>query len=226
MSNSNNLLNAGAILLCLALLFVGCSQGVTNPDEPDAAITQIDQMIAAAHIDKSNPDWRSHLPRPPFVAFNSSHNYYVRMHTNKGPLLILLMPEVAPLTVTNFLYLARLGFYDGLPFHRVIPGFMAQGGDPAGNGRGGPGYQFDNECNDSVRHDRRGRLSMASAGPGTNGSQFFITFVAVPHLNGRHTVFGQVIDGMGTLDALERTGSPDGTPTEPLTTWRVTAWAR
>jgi len=225
--NSNSLLSVGIVLLCLLLPAAGCSDGVTNPYGSDAAIRQIDRMIAAAQIDKDDPDWRMHLPKPHLVAFNLSHDYYVQMYTSKGPILIRLMPDVTPMAVTNFLYLARLGFYDGLTFHRVIPSFLAQGGDPSGNGTGGPGYEFDDEFNEVLTHDRRGRLSMANHGPNTNGSQFFITFVPLRYLDGRHTVFGQVVEGMDTLEALEEAGSPGtGTPTEPLMMSRVTGYAR
>jgi peptidyl-prolyl cis-trans isomerase B (cyclophilin B) len=113
--------------------------------------------------------------------------------TAKGPIRVRLAPEVAPLTVANFVNLAQRGYYDGLSFHRVIPDFMVQGGCPEGSGRGGPGYRFEDECSPQLRHER-GVLSMANAGPGTNGSQFFITHVPCPWLDGKHTVFGKVVD--------------------------------
>jgi len=113
--------------------------------------------------------------------------------TSKGPIQLELFPEQAPMTVANFVNLARRGFYDGLNFHRVIADFMIQGGCPLGTGSGGPGYRFDDECSPDLRHDAPGKLSMANAGPGTNGSQFFITHVATPWLDGKHTVFGAVV---------------------------------
>lgn len=116
------------------------------------------------------------------------------IHTNKGDIRLNLFPEQAPLTVLNFVNLSKRGFYDGLKFHRVIPDFMIQGGCPLGTGTGGPGYRFQDEFSRSLRHDRPGRLSMANAGPGTNGSQFFITHVPTPWLDDRHTIFGQVVD--------------------------------
>jgi peptidyl-prolyl cis-trans isomerase B (cyclophilin B) len=113
--------------------------------------------------------------------------------TSKGPINLELFAEQAPMTVANFVNLAKRGFYDGLSFHRVLADFMIQGGCPLGTGTGGPGYRFDDECSPQLPHDKPGKLSMANAGPGTNGSQFFITHVATPWLDGKHTVFGAVI---------------------------------
>ncbi len=113
--------------------------------------------------------------------------------TSRGPIRVRLNAEKAPVTVASFVNLVQRGFYDGLSFHRVIPDFMIQGGCPEGSGRGGPGYRFEDETGNGLRHDKPGVLSMANAGPGTNGSQFFITHVPTPHLDGRHTVFGEVV---------------------------------
>ena len=121
--------------------------------------------------------------------------------TARGPIKVELYPDKAPLTVANFVNLAQRGFYDGLNFHRVIADFMIQGGCPEGSGRGGPGYRFEDETGNGVRHDR-GVLSMANAGPNTNGSQFFITHVPTPWLDGKHTVFGKVIEGLDVVDAV------------------------
>ena len=121
--------------------------------------------------------------------------------TARGPIKVELYPEKAPLTVANFVNLAQRGFYDGLSFHRVIADFMIQGGCPEGSGRGGPGYRFEDETGNGVRHER-GVLSMANAGPNTNGSQFFITHVATPWLDGKHTVFGKVVEGLDVVDAI------------------------
>ena len=121
--------------------------------------------------------------------------------TARGPIRVELLPDQAPLTVANFVNLARRGFYDGLNFHRVIADFMIQGGCPEGSGRGGPGYRFEDETGNGVRHER-GVLSMANAGPNTNGSQFFITHVATPWLDGKHTVFGKVVEGLDVVDAI------------------------
>ena len=118
-------------------------------------------------------------------------------------MVIELFAEKTPKTVNNFVFLAREGFYDGIVFHRVIEDFMAQGGDPTGTGSGGPGYRFADEFHPELKHDKPGILSMANAGPGTNGSQFFITHVPTPHLNNRHSVFGQVTEGIDTLMAIQ-----------------------
>jgi peptidyl-prolyl cis-trans isomerase B (cyclophilin B) len=126
---------------------------------------------------------------------------YANFDTDRGPVRVELYPDKAPLTVANFVNLAKRGFYDGLNFHRVIKDFMIQGGCPQGTGTGGPGYKFEDEANNGVRHER-GVLSMANAGPNTNGSQFFITHVATPWLDGKHTVFGKVVDGMDVVDKV------------------------
>ena len=128
---------------------------------------------------------------------------FATFDTARGPIKIELYPDKAPLTVANFVNLARRGFYDGLNFHRVIADFMVQGGCPEGSGRGGPGYRFEDETGNGVRHER-GVLSMANAGPNTNGSQFFITHVATPWLDGKHTVFGKVVEGLDVVDAVHQ----------------------
>jgi peptidyl-prolyl cis-trans isomerase B (cyclophilin B) len=125
---------------------------------------------------------------------------YAVIETNRGTMEFVLHTQVAPLTIANFVNLATRGYYDGLTFHRVVPNFMAQGGDPAGNGSGGPGYEFEDEI--ALRMNQEGILAMANAGPGTNGSQFFITHLATPHLNGAHTVFGLVQSGREVIRQL------------------------
>jgi peptidyl-prolyl cis-trans isomerase B (cyclophilin B) len=128
--------------------------------------------------------------------------YRATLETEKGDIVVEIYPEHAPKTVNNFVFLAREDFYDGVTFHRVISNFMIQGGDPTGTGRGGPGYTFEDEVADNPLRHERGVISMANAGPNTNGSQFFITHAPQPHLNGKHTVFGKVIDGMDVVDAI------------------------
>jgi len=139
---------------------------------------------------------------PPEMKIDPKKHYTATFKTDKGDFTAELYADKAPKTVNNFVFLAREGFYNGVTFHRVIRGFMAQGGDPTGTGSGGPGYQFADEFHPSLRHDSAGILSMANAGPGTNGSQFFITHGPTPHLNGKHTVFGKVIEGMDVVLAI------------------------
>ena len=128
---------------------------------------------------------------------------FATFDTDRGPIKLELYPDKAPLTVANFVNLAKRGFYDGLNFHRVIADFMVQGCCPQGTGTGGPGYRFEDETNNGVRHER-GVLSMANAGPNTNGSQFFITHVPTPWLDGKHTVFGKVTEGLDVVDAVKQ----------------------
>jgi len=152
-------------------------------------------------------------PMPPSGALDTSKAYRARIKTERGEIVVDLFADQAPRTVENFVNLARSGFYDGTTFHRVIAGFMAQGGDPTGTGHGGPGYQFDDEFHPDLRHDREGVMSMANAGPGTNGSQFFITYGPTPHLDDRHSVFGQVVEGIDALRAIrERDPGRDPNP--------------
>ena len=188
----------------------------------DSAVDAARAFIKSSRIDKSKEDWKQRLKMPPKLTFRKDRRYNWHLETSAGNIVIELMPEVAPMHVSSTIYLTRLGFYDGTVFHRVIKGFMAQGGDPLGTGLGGPGYKYDSEFSEEVRHDRAGLLSMANAGPGTDGSQFFLTFAPTPHLDGRHTIFGKVIKGMETLRALESHGSRTGKPSELLKLGRAT----
>ena len=164
---------------------------------------------------------------PPEMALDQSKKYTATIEMeNGGEIGIELFAADAPVTVNNFVFLAREGYYDGVTFHRVIPGFMAQGGDPTGSGSGGPGYQFDDEFHPNLRHDSPGMLSMANAGVqggrGTNGSQFFITFVPTPHLDDNHSVFGKVVSGMDVVNGITvRDPMRQRTPGDAMKTIRI-----
>ena len=212
--------------LCVPLA-CGAQTGEGDPKAPSAEATQtskqasdpiaaIDAFIAAQDIDKTSPNWKTRLPKPPKQSFDPNKTYYWFLETTEGDVKVELLPQVAPMHVTSTIYLTRLGFYDGVVFHRVITGFMAQGGDPLGRGTGGPGYKYAGEFDDSVRHDGPGKLSMANSGPNTDGSQFFLTFRATPHLDGKHTIFGEVVEGMDTVKKLEASGSRQGRPQKKL----------
>jgi len=210
----NNTVKLCAVLVTVVSLS-GCFGG-------DPAIEGTDKFIAEQKIDKTQKGWKANLPKPPMQQFDPKAKYFWDLQTNKGKMSILLFADTAPMHASSTIYLTRLGFYDDLTFHRVIPGFMAQGGDQAGNGRGGPGYLYAGEFNGAPKHDKRGILSMANRGPNTDGSQFFITFGPTPHLNGRHTVFGEVIVGTETLDVIEKLGSRSGQPSEKLMITKAT----
>jgi peptidyl-prolyl cis-trans isomerase B (cyclophilin B) len=195
----------------------GGGPGAGAPGALDPAIAAIQAQIDAAGIDKSKAGWRTSLPRPAVVTFTPNKTYQWTLVTSKGELRLKLLPDAAPMHVTNTIYLTLLGFYDTLTFHRIITGFMAQGGDPLGNGSGTPGYAFGLEVSPAAKHDARGVLSMANAGVDTEGSQFFVTFGRTPHLDGKHSVFGTLLSGLDALGAIEAAGTMGGTPTTPVT---------
>src|SRR5690348_8700852 len=141
---------------------------------------------------------------PPSLTIDSNKNYIATFKTSRGEIVCDLFAKDAPKTVNNFVFLARDGFYDGTVFHRVISDFMIQGGDPTGSGRGGPGYRFEDEVKNNANKHKVGSLSMANAGPNTNGSQFFITHVETGWLDGKHTVFGQVRSGQDVVNAVKQ----------------------
>jgi peptidyl-prolyl cis-trans isomerase B (cyclophilin B) len=143
-------------------------------------------------------------PAPPPFAIDPAKNYTATFETSRGSIVIDLFPKEAPKTVNNFVFLAREGFYDGTVFHRVIDNFMVQGGDPTASGRGGPGYKFEDELGVGFKKHQIGSLSMANAGPNTNGSQFFITHIATDWLNGKHTVFGHVRSGQDVVNKVKQ----------------------
>ena len=142
--------------------------------------------------------------KPPAMQIDLKLTYTVTMQTNKGDIVLELYPQYAPKTVNNFVFLVKEGFYDGVTFHRVISNFVIQGGDPTGTGRGGPGYKFEDELRGNPLKHETGMISMANAGPNTNGSQFFITHSPQPHLDGKHTVFGKVTSSMDVVNAIRQ----------------------
>lgn len=141
---------------------------------------------------------------PPALTIDADKVYVVKLETSQGEITLELYPEHAPKTVNNYIFLVNEGFYDGVQFHRVIDNFMVQGGDPTGTGRGGPGYKFEDELTQNpLKHESK-VISMANAGPNTNGSQFFITHIPQPHLDGKHTVFGKVLQGEDIVDKIKQ----------------------
>jgi cyclophilin family peptidyl-prolyl cis-trans isomerase len=170
--------------------------------EPDLAKTRVTSFKAPKYILADNTDYRAVV------------------ETDKGRMVLELYEDDTPVTVNNFVFLARSKFYDGIIFHRIIDGFMAQTGDPLGTGTGGPGYQFGDEIRQKLTFDKKNLLAMANAGPATNGSQFFITFVPTPHLNGKHTIFGRLLEGEKVLNALNK-GEPPATPSKMVKVYIV-----
>ncbi|MGE4620250.1 MAG: peptidylprolyl isomerase [Planctomycetota bacterium] len=188
----------------------------SSADTVNAMREAIAALKEAGEIDTTSDGWKTSLPQFPATEVAADAEIFWVVETNHGTIKVQLMPDVAPNHVRNTMYLSELGFYDNLIFHRVITGFMAQGGCPDGNGMGGPGYRFQGEFSPTARHDRRGLLSMANAGPNTDGSQFFLTFTPTPHLDDNHTIYGVVTEGQPVLEELEKRGSGAGTTTEPL----------
>ncbi|MBA6254362.1 peptidylprolyl isomerase [Colwellia sp. MB3u-55] len=205
----NNMKNIITSLLLIMVLAACC--GI------DPALNTIDRFITKQAVDKTNPAWKTTLSRPPLLNFTQGRDYFWELQTNQGNLTIKLFTDSAPMHASSTIYLTKLGFYDELSFHRVIPGFMAQGGDPLGNGTGNPGYKYDGEFNSDIGHSEPGMLSMANSGPSTDGSQFFITFNVTPHLDGNHTVFGKVVtDIEDSLTKIEALGSQRGKTREAV----------
>lgn len=202
--------------LIRSLLFLSCFAHVILASEaaPQDAVTlmqeSINQRRDAGRIDTGRDGWRTGLPKFEAVPFEAGGTYQWILETSEGEMTAELFPDVAPDHVRNVLYLSLLGFYDGLNFHRIIPGFMAQGGCPLGRGMGGPGYQVDLEVNRDRLHRGPGVLSMArSQARNSAGSQFFITFADARSLDMQYSVFGQVVEGLDVVKALEAAGNPD-----------------
>jgi peptidyl-prolyl cis-trans isomerase B (cyclophilin B) len=166
-----------------------------------ASIILISAILPLAACGGGAPKPKTYSAPPP-MTIDTSKQYTATIETEKGNLVLELFANDVPVTVNNFVFLAREGFYDGTTFHRVIPDFVAQGGDPTGTGGGGPGYSFEDEFTEHTH--AAGALSMANSGPNTNGSQFFITYSPQPHLDGHHSVFGQLIEGMDVLETIKQ----------------------
>jgi cyclophilin family peptidyl-prolyl cis-trans isomerase len=199
----------GAVLILMVVLAVSCGESAPEPapapapaPAPEPAPSPSPTPAPAPQPTPEpavKPKPKTYDSPPPMI-IDTSKEYTALMETEKGTLVLELFAKDVTKTVNNFVFLATEGFYDGTTFHRVIPGFMAQGGDPTGTGRGGPGYKFEDEFTEHG-HDA-GALSMANAGPNTNGSQFFITYVPVHQLDGKHSVFGQLVEGMDVLESI------------------------
>ncbi len=191
-----------AIVVAALLLFGGDEEEVS----PTADQQQAGETAAGVACGGQVPPGAD-APKPtydaaPEMQLAEGTDYTARIRTSCGEIVVDLLEKETPITVNSFVFLAREGLYDGLTFHRVIEGFMNQGGDPAGDGTGGPGYQFEDEIVEGLAFDETGLLAMANAGPGTNGSQFFITVAPAEHLNGLHTIFGRVTEGMDVVERI------------------------
>lgn len=222
-----------ALLLTLIAL-LGCVLQTPDPEETPNPGTPEATAAAEAPASDATPRADTATPRPtptissrgaprsyaapPEMTLDPESDYHADFRTNQGNFRVRLLAAQAPLTVNNFVFLAQQGFYDGLIFHRVIENFMIQGGDPTGTGAGSPGYRFQDEIVPGLVFDAPGKLAMANSGPNTNGSQFFITTVPTPHLNGNHTIFGEIIEGQSVINAISRveTNARDA-PLRPVT---------
>jgi cyclophilin family peptidyl-prolyl cis-trans isomerase len=197
------------VLIVLGIVWLVWSGERSNEETP----LELPTFEAPAPEDTSvsEPSVEQYNAEPPMTIDVSKEYFATFTMANGDEFVVRLFDDQAPKTVNNFVFLARNGFYDGTTFHRVLEGFMAQGGDPTGTGMGGPGYQFEDEISPDLSFDRAGLLAMANSGPNTNGSQFFITYVPTPHLNGRHTIFGEVVEGMEVVESITRR-DPDQNP--------------
>jgi peptidylprolyl isomerase len=216
-------------LFCFVIPFAArADDTVTN--EPPPVLEQIDAYIATQTVSgaicKTNVTWRQHLPVFPPVRYPVGHEYSARVETEKGVVIVKLLHGAAPRHVANFLYLARLGFYDGEAFDFVVPGKRVQWGCPIGDGRGTPGYVFAGEYESGLSHDRPGLLSTANAGRNTDGCIFFFTLSPMPWFDGKHTIFGEVTNGIEVLTAVGETGTPLGQPRSRVKIARIALFDR
>lgn len=203
----------GVLILALIVWQVWPEPEAEPAADSTAATTLEGERPLAALTPAERNNYYSAAPE---MSIDTSKTYEAVITTEKGEMRFALFDDQAPVTVNNFVFLASQGFYDGTIFHRVLADFMAQGGDPTGTGGGGPGYQFEDEFDDSLSFDRRGLLAMANSGPGTNGSQFFITFNGEnsSHLTGLHTIFGELIEGDDVLSAITLRDPGSATPAD------------
>jgi cyclophilin family peptidyl-prolyl cis-trans isomerase len=213
---SSNVRVRDGLLAVLAAALVLVSTACGGGPSPDVKATQEARILATVYPTRTATEGATvsavkQWSQPPAMTIDPTKTYYAIIRTAKGDIRVQLFADKAPNTVNNFVFLARQGFYDNTTFHRVIQDFMAQGGDPTGTGGGGPGYKFGDEVNSGLKFDQPGLLAMANSGPGTNGSQFFITFVPTTWLNGKHTIFGKVVEGLDVALSL-RIRDPQQSP--------------
>ena len=215
---------AGLTLAAMAFLGGEDQQERARPEAgPSPSQSPEDTGVACgAEVPKANSEEKPMFDEPPKMEIDQNAEYTAIMETSCGTIELELFAKETPITVNNFVFLSRQGFYDGLGFHRVVPDFVIQGGDPTGDGTGGPGYQFQNEEVEGLDFDRPGLLAMANSGPDTNGSQFFITTVPTPNLNEGYTLFGEVKKGFDVVQKIESFGTGDGPPTQPVFIEKVT----
>ena len=210
----------------LVLLLISCNSNDNDSEEELPISSDKIDLIATKSESKNDvtEDKMKQYNSPPEMQIDIGKKYTATFELAKGgEIVIELFADKVPATVNNFVFLSREGFYDDVTFHRVIPGFMAQSGDPTGTGMGGPGYKFQDEFDATLTHDSEGILSMANAGPNTNGSQFFITFEPTPSLDQRHAVFGKVVEGMDVVKGITiRDPATASSPGDSITTITIT----
>ena len=212
---------AGAVALSgvafATVTFLGADEREeTHPMRRPTPTAPAGEVACGGTVPEGANEPKPTYPEAPKLRIDESKSYTAVMRTSCGTIQLELFAKQTPVTVNNFVFLAQQGFYDGVTFHRIIPKFMIQGGDPQGTGTGGPGYQFEDEIVEDLTFSKPGLLAMANAGPGTNGSQFFITTSKPEHLNGKHTIFGRVTKGMDVVGQIEAVGTPEGAPAQTV----------